>query len=111
MAPISTSSRANTGPEYLKLTPEGAVPTLVHDRAVIPDSTVIIEYPDQIAPQTGVHPVDPWERAQARCWTKAMVEDLHPACGAVTVVCSHRHTVLTTAGAPGSRRGRTSSGA
>lgn len=88
-------------PEYLALNPKGVVPTLVHDDTVIPDSTVIIEYLDQIAPDNSVHPSDPWERAQARYWTKAVDEDLHPACGAVTFVCSHRHTVLKNLGPDG----------
>ena len=88
-------------PEYLKLNPKGVVPTLVHDEIIIPDSTVIIEYLDQLAPETSVHPVDPWERAQSRYWTKAVDEDLHPACGAVTFVCSHRHTVLKNLGPEG----------
>ena len=88
-------------PEYLKLNPKGVVPTLVHDDLVIPDSTVIIEYLDQIAPDTSVHPKDRWSRAQVRYWTKAVDEDLHPACGAVTFVCSHRHTVLKNLGPKG----------
>ena len=88
-------------PDYLKLNPKGVVPTLVHDDLVIPDSTVIIEYLDQIAPDTSVHPKDPWSRAQVRYWTKAVDEDLHPACGAVTFVCSHRHTVLKNLGPRG----------
>ncbi len=88
-------------PEYLRPNPKGVVPTLVHDDLVIPDSTVIIEYLDQIAPETSVHPTDPWERAQVRYWTKAVDEDLHPACGAVTFVCSHRHTVLRNLGPEG----------
>ena len=49
-------------PNYLKLNPKGVVPTLVHDDLVIPDSTVIIEYLDQIAPETSVHPKDPWSQ-------------------------------------------------
>ena len=88
-------------PEYLKLNPKGVVPALLHDDTVIPDSTVIIEYLDQIAPETSVHPTDPRERAQANYWTKAVDEDLHPACGAVTFVCSHRHTVLKNLGPEG----------
>ena len=88
-------------PEYLKLNSKGVVPTLVHDDLVIPDSTVIIEYLDQIAPGSSVHPTDPWERAQVRYWTKAVDEDLHPACGTVTFVCSHRHTVLKKLGKEG----------
>ncbi|MEM9851315.1 MAG: glutathione S-transferase family protein [Pseudomonadota bacterium] len=88
-------------PDYLKLNPKGVVPTLVHDDTVVPDSTVIIEYLDQIEPRSSVHPTDPWDRAQARYWTKAVDEDLHPACGAVTFVCSHRHTVLKNLGEQG----------
>ena len=91
-------------PKYLKLNPKGVVPTLIHDDLVIPDSTVIIEYLDQIAPETSVHPIDPWERAQTRYWTKAVDEDLHPACGAVTFVCSHRYTVLNKLGPDGVKK-------
>lgn len=90
--------------EYLTLNPKGVVPTLVHDDLVIPDSTVIVEYLDQIMPQNSVHPTDPWQRAQVRYWTKAVDEDLHPACGTVTFVCSHRHTVLKKLGKEGAEK-------
>lgn len=79
--------------DYMKLNPKAVVPTLVHDDLVLPDSTVICEYLDAIAPETSLHPADPWERAQVRYWTKAVDEDLHPACGAVTFMCCHRHIV------------------
>lgn len=91
-------------PAYLKLNPKGVVPTLVHDDTVIPDSTVICEYLDRIVPENQLHPTDPWEYAQARYWTKAVDEDLHPACGAVTFVCSHRHTVLKNLGEEGVKK-------
>lgn len=38
-------------PDYLALNPNGVVPTLVHDGEVVTDSSVIIEYLDEIAPQ------------------------------------------------------------
>ncbi len=91
-------------PEYMKLNPKAVVPTLVHDGTVIIDSTVICEYLDQIEPGTSVHPTDPVERAQARYWTKAVDEDLHPACGAMTFLCSHRHTVLKNLGPEGAEK-------
>ena len=91
-------------PEYRKINPKAVVPTLVHGDLVIPDSTVIIEYLDQIAPETSVHPKDPWQRAQVRYWTKAVDEDLHPACGKVTFLCSHRHTVLKKLGKEGAEK-------
>lgn len=91
-------------PEYQKLNPKSVVPTLVHDDLVITDSTVICEYLDQIAPDTTLHPTNPYERAQVRYWTKAVDEDLHPACGAMTFVCSHRHTVLRNLGPEGVKK-------
>ncbi len=36
--------------EYLALNPNGVVPTLDHDGAIVIDSSVIIEYLDEIAP-------------------------------------------------------------
>ena len=36
---------------------------------------------------------DPVIRAEVRYWTKAVDEELHPACGAVTSMASHRHTI------------------
>lgn len=81
-------------PEYRKINPKSVVPTLVHDDLVIPESTVICEYLDHIEPGTSLHPADPWEHAQVRYWTKSVDEELHPACGALTFACSHRHTIL-----------------
>ncbi len=80
-------------PEYLKLNPKGVVPTLIHDGIVIPESTVICEYLDGVEPSTSLHPSDPWLRAQTRYWTKAVDEELHPACAVLTFVVSHRHTI------------------
>jgi len=88
-------------PAYQKLNPKSVVPTLVHDDTVVTDSTVICEYLDILYPETSLHPKDAWGHAQVRYWTKAVDEDLHPACGAVTFVCSHRHTVARNLGPEG----------
>src|SRR4026207_324938 len=53
-------------PDYLKLNPNGVVPTLDHDGAIIIDSTVIIEYLDEITPNESFTPENPVERAQMR---------------------------------------------
>ena len=51
-------------PDYLALNPNGVVPTLVHDGAVVIDSSVIIEYLDEVAPQAeNFTPKDPAVRA------------------------------------------------
>src|SRR5258707_14151034 len=38
-------------PEYLKLNPNGVVPTLVHDGVPVIDSSVIMEYLDEVFPE------------------------------------------------------------
>ena len=80
-------------PEYMKLNPKAVVPTLVHDGTVVRDSSNICEYLDDVFPDRQVRPDDPVARAEVRYWTKAVDEDLHPACGAMTFMTSHRHTI------------------
>jgi len=54
-------------PEYLALNPNGVVPTLDHDGAIVIDSSVIIEYLDEIAPQPACFtPCEPARRAHMR---------------------------------------------
>jgi glutathione S-transferase len=53
-------------PEYLKLNPNGVVPTLDHDGAIVIDSTVIIEYLDEVQPSDSFTPENPVERARMR---------------------------------------------
>lgn len=82
-------------PEYVALNPKAVVPTLVHDGTVIPESTVICEYLEEAFPDhPPIMPDDPVRRAQVRIWTKAVDEELHPACSALTYIASHRHTIL-----------------
>src|SRR5580658_1836656 len=54
-------------PGYLALNPNGVVPTLDHDGAIVIDSSVIIEYLDEIAPApANFTPRDPVMRAKMR---------------------------------------------
>lgn len=80
-------------PEYKALNPKAVVPTLVHDGAVVRESTVICEYLDDVFPENRLRPDEPLARAEVRYWTKAVDEELHPACGALTFMASHRHTI------------------
>jgi len=77
--------------DYMKLNPKAVVPTLVHDGQVIVESTVIAEYIDEVFPTPALKPATAFGRAQMRLWTKAVDEDVHPACGEVTFVSCHRH--------------------
>jgi len=81
-------------PAFLTLNPKGVVPVLVHDGFVIPESTVICEYLEDAFPDFPTYPDDAQSRAQVRFWTKAVDEELHPACSAITYIVSHRHTLL-----------------
>jgi len=81
-------------PEFLALNPKAVVPVLVHNGTVIVESTVICEYVEEVFRAKPIYPSAPLERARVRVWTKAVDEDLHPACSAITYVVSHRHTIL-----------------
>ena len=65
-------------PDYLKINPNGLVPTLVHDGVPIIESTVINEYLDDVFPDVPLRPKDPVERARARVWGKLADEALGP---------------------------------
>jgi glutathione S-transferase len=67
-------------PGYLALNPNGVVPTLVHDGEVVIDSTVIIEYLDEVAPQgESFTPPEPLERARMRSLMRFIDEVPAPA--------------------------------
>src|SRR6201998_1311279 len=54
-------------PDYLAINPNGVVPTLDHDGAIVIDSSVIIEYLDETMPEAAnFTPHDPVERARMR---------------------------------------------
>jgi glutathione S-transferase len=53
-------------PDYLKLNPNGVVPTLDHDGAIVTDSTVITEYLDEVVEDGSFTPESPLERARMR---------------------------------------------
>jgi glutathione S-transferase len=54
-------------PDYLALNPNGVVPTLDHDGNIVIDSSVIIEYLDEIAPEpSNLTPRAPVARAHMR---------------------------------------------
>ncbi len=80
-------------PAYMKLNPKAVVPTLVHDGKVLTESTVICEYLDEVFPDPPLKPADAYDRHRMRLWTKAVDEEVHPACAEVTFASTHRHTL------------------
>jgi glutathione S-transferase len=61
-------------PEYLKLNPNGVVPTLIDDGKIITDSSVICEYLEEKYPQISLAPADVFERARMRAWMRFLEE-------------------------------------
>lgn len=61
-------------PEYLRLNPNGVVPTLLHMGTPITDSSVIVEYLDEVFPGTPMSPPDPVGRAHMRAWLRYLEE-------------------------------------
>jgi glutathione S-transferase len=67
-------------PAYLELNPNGVVPTLVHDGQVIIDSSVIMEYLEEVFDQQPrLVPEDPVERAAMRSLMRFIDEGPTPA--------------------------------
>ncbi len=67
-------------PEYLRLNPNGVVPTLVHGGAVIIDSSVIMEYVEEVfADGRSFVPADPVARAAMRSLMRFIDEVPTPA--------------------------------
>jgi glutathione S-transferase len=83
-------------PDYLKLNPNGLVPTLLHDGAPVIDSSVIMEYLEEVFPagRTFV-PADPLSRARMRALIRFIDELPTPA----VRVPSYNLAFLPTSGA------------
>ena len=65
-------------PDYLKLNPNGVVPTIVHEGAVVIDSAVIMEYLEEVVPPRFT-PEVPAERATMRSHMRFIDEMPTPA--------------------------------
>jgi glutathione S-transferase len=66
-------------PEFVRINPNGQVPALIHDGAIITESTVINEYIEDVFPQVPLRPKDPVARARMRVWSKFVDEYFCPA--------------------------------
>jgi glutathione S-transferase len=81
-------------PDYVKLNPNHVVPTLVHDGAVLIESSLINEYLEDAFPEVPLRPSDPQVGHAARLWVKQIDEKVHPAAGVLTYAIGPRPMVL-----------------
>jgi glutathione S-transferase len=57
-------------PEYLKINPNGVIPTLIHDGRSLYESGTICEYLDEVFPEPPLRPADAYGRAEMRNWIR-----------------------------------------
>ncbi|WP_298173515.1 maleylacetoacetate isomerase [Novosphingobium sp.] len=77
-APHDLRINEQTAPDYVARNPQGLVPTLEVDGAVLTQSLAIIEYLEERYPQPPVLPTDPLDRARVRAFAMAIACDIHP---------------------------------
>lgn len=81
-------------PDFLKISPKGLVPVLVHDGAAINESNAIIEYLEEAFPAPALMPVDPVQRAGIRRWLIQLDAGLHEHVAVISFCVAFRHQLL-----------------
>jgi glutathione S-transferase len=81
-------------PAYMKLNPNGVVPTLVHDGNVITESSLILYYIDEAFPDPPLMPKTPVARHRVRLYNKLIDEYMHNACTIMTFATAFRPRFL-----------------
>lgn len=78
--PIDFAKGEHLTAEFLTLNPNGTVPVLVHDGKAIPDSSVIMEYLEDVFPDApALRPRNAHEAARMRAWIQYIDEIQTPA--------------------------------
>jgi glutathione S-transferase len=75
---------------YLRLNPNGVVPTLIHDGRPVIESSVILYYLEDCFPDVRLMPKDPMARVTVRLFNKFIDEYLHNACTVLTFAIAFR---------------------
>jgi glutathione S-transferase len=65
---VDLGAGGNQAPDYLKLNPQGKVPTLEEDGFVLWESNAIMAYLADKKPAAGLYPTDPKQRADVNRW-------------------------------------------
>jgi glutathione S-transferase len=81
-------------PAYMKLNPNGVVPTLVHDGDVVVESSLILYYLDDAFPNPPLMPKASVARHRVRLYNKLIDEYMHNACTIMTFATAFRPRFL-----------------
>lgn len=71
-------SKEHQASDYLALNPQGLIPALAVDGAIISQSLAVIEYLNDLHPEPPLLPAEPLARAQVRSMALAIACDIHP---------------------------------
>ena len=91
--PVNLKAGEQNDPDYLKLNPNGVVPTLVTDDQIVVESSVILEYIDEIGAGERLMPTQEPARTQARIWLTRCI-DIHAAINTMTFSTVQRQKIL-----------------
>lgn len=78
LQPVHLRRDEQRAPEFLERNPQGLVPALEHDGAVLTQSLAIIEYLEERFPQPALLPQSPADRAWVRALAQVVACDIHP---------------------------------
>jgi glutathione S-transferase len=81
-------------PAYMKLNPNGVVPTLIHDGAPVTESSLILYYIDDAFPNPPLMPKQPLQRQRVRLYNKLIDEYVHNSCTILTFATAFRSAFL-----------------
>lgn len=80
-------------PEYLKINPNGVVPTLIDGDLIVTESSVILEYADELSPHNPLMPSGKAARTLTKIWLLRCL-DIHAAINTMTFSTVKRQEIL-----------------
>jgi len=80
--------------DYLQLNPNAVVPTLVDGEDIVLESSIIMQYLEDLTPENSLLPQSPQSRAAMRMWLKRIDDSVHPATGILTHATAFRSSFL-----------------
>jgi glutathione S-transferase len=87
---ILTLQGDQNDPAYMKLNPNGVVPTLVHGDRVVIESSLILYYIDDVFPDPPLMPKEAAARHRVRLYNKLIDEYVHNSCTIMTFATAFR---------------------
>jgi glutathione S-transferase len=81
-------------PDFLRISRKGLVPVLLHDDEVILESNAIVQYLDEVFPDSPLLSQDAVQRAQTRGWLIRLDAGLHEQLAVISFCVAFRHQLL-----------------